>query len=104
MGVAPYAPDPDSFSRFADPGKLKDYLGAGLPILLTDVPPNAADLAAHGGAEIVSHSAEAIANAIQNLFENEGEWDRRRADAINYRSQFDWKIMLETKLGFLLGR
>ena len=104
VGVAPYASDPDSFSKFADPGKLKDYLGAGLPILLTDVPPNAADLATHGGAEIVGHSAEAIADAIQHLFENSEEWDRRRADALKYRSQFDWKIMLENKLGFLLGR
>ena len=102
IGVAPYAPDLDSFTRFADPGKLKDYLGAGLPILLTDVPPNAADLAANGGAEIVQHDADAIADAIQLLFENEHEWKKRRSDALKYREKFDWKIMLDDKLGFLI--
>jgi glycosyltransferase involved in cell wall biosynthesis len=102
VGVAPYAPDPESFSRFADPGKLKDYLGAGLPILLTDVPPNAAELVAYGGAEIVDYKAEVIADAIQNLFENKAEWVRRRETAMKFRSQFDWKVMLQNKLGFLL--
>lgn len=102
VGVAPYAPDLDSFTRFADPGKLKDYLGAGLPILLTDVPPNAAELALHGGAEIVRHDAVAIADAIQKLFENEVEWKKRRLNALKYREQFDWKIMLNEKLGFLI--
>jgi glycosyltransferase involved in cell wall biosynthesis len=102
IGVAPYAPDLDSFTRFADPGKLKDYLGAGLPILLTDVPPNAADLAANGGAVIVQHDADAIADAIQFLFENEHEWKRRRSDALKYRENFDWKILLDDKLGFLI--
>jgi glycosyltransferase involved in cell wall biosynthesis len=104
VGVAPYAPDPESFTRFADPGKLKDYLGAGLPILLTDVPPNAVELALHGGAEIVPHEASAIADAIQNLFEDEAEWKKRRSNALRYREQFDWKIMLNNKLGFLIEK
>ena len=103
VGVAPYAPDSDSFTRFADPGKLKDYLGAGLPILLTDVPPNAAELAQHGGAEIVGHDADSIADAIQKLLEDESEWKKRRLDALKYRDQFDWKIMLDDKLGFLIN-
>jgi glycosyltransferase involved in cell wall biosynthesis len=102
MGVAPYASDSDSFTRFADPGKLKDYLGAGLPILLTDVPPNAAELAQQGGAEIVAHDADAIADAIQSLLEDESEWKKRRLNALRYREQFDWKIMLNDKLGFLI--
>ena len=103
VGVAPYAPDSDSFTRFADPGKLKDYLGAGLPILLTDVPPNAAELAQHGGAEIVGHDADSIADAIQKLLEDESEWKKRRLDALKYRDQFDWKILLDDKLGFLIN-
>jgi glycosyltransferase involved in cell wall biosynthesis len=102
VGVAPYAPDLDSFTRFADPGKLKDYLGAGLPILLTDVPPNASELVLHGGAEIIGHDADAIADAIQKLLEDEAEWKKRRSNALKYREQFDWKIMLNEKLGFLL--
>ena len=51
--------------RQADPGKLKVYLAAGLPILLTDVPPNAQELAAIGGAEIVPADAGAFADAIE---------------------------------------
>ena len=32
VALAPYAPDPDSFTRFADPSKLKSYAAAGLPM------------------------------------------------------------------------
>ena len=42
VAVAPYTTGGDTFSRFADPGKLKAYLAAGLPIVLTDVPPERA--------------------------------------------------------------
>ncbi len=33
-----------NFTYFADPGKLKSYLAAGLPVLLTDVPYNAKEI------------------------------------------------------------
>ena len=44
VAVAPYAQTDETFTRYADPGKLKAYLAAGLPIVLTDVPPNAREL------------------------------------------------------------
>src|SRR5262249_52379730 len=52
VAVAPYAPTPGTHTRWADPGKLKAYLAAGLPIVLTDVPPNAAELERHAGASV----------------------------------------------------
>ena len=98
IGVAPYSADPDSFTRFADPGKLKDYLGAGLPIVLTDVPPNTAELVEQGGAEVIGHSPDELADAIENLLDHKEEWMRRRASAMTYRLQFDWSTIMESKL------
>jgi glycosyltransferase involved in cell wall biosynthesis len=94
VAVAPYEPDPESFSRFADPGKLKGYLAAGLPVLLTDVPPNARELAERGGAEIVPYSAEGLATAIEGLLGSPREWACRRAAALDYARQFDWPAIL----------
>jgi glycosyltransferase involved in cell wall biosynthesis len=95
IAVAPYEPTQDSFSRYADPGKLKGYLAAGLPILLTDVPPNARDLERRGGAEIVPFSAEVLAHAIRRLLDAHEEWTRRRADALELAREFDWPTILE---------
>jgi glycosyltransferase involved in cell wall biosynthesis len=98
IAVAPYAPDPDSFSRFADPGKLKAYLAAGLPILVTDVPPNAYELGDRGGAEIVPFSAEAFAASAERLLWSPDEWRRRRADALAFAHEFDWPAILAPAL------
>ena len=98
IAVAPYEPTQDSFSRYADPGKLKAYLGAGLPILLTDVPPNAQDLVRRGGAEIVPFSADALAQATSRLLDTPEEWKRRRALALALAREFDWPRILEPAL------
>jgi glycosyltransferase involved in cell wall biosynthesis len=90
VAVAPYDTAAESFTRFADPGKLKAYLGAGLPILLTPVPPNARELAEAGGAEIVPFAAEAFAGSLQRLLGDEPEWRRRREAAMEHARQYDW--------------
>ena len=38
VGIAPYVPDPNSFTWYADPGKPKVYLGCGIPVIITKVP------------------------------------------------------------------
>jgi len=64
VAVAPYAQTDATFTRYADPGKLKAYLAAGLPIVVTDVPPNAHELASNAGAEVVADDPAALADAI----------------------------------------
>jgi glycosyltransferase involved in cell wall biosynthesis len=98
IGVAPYEDNSDSFSRFADPGKLKVYLGAGLPILLTAVPPNAGELAKHGGAEIVDANGPAFAARIDALLGDPVRWAARHADSLRYRQRFDWRHLFEQSL------
>jgi glycosyltransferase involved in cell wall biosynthesis len=105
VGLAPYDSGVDSFTRWADPGKLKSYLAAGLPILLTDVPPNARDLESLGAARIVPFDAGAIADALERLFASPDEWSRMRAAALEARLRFDWAVLLTealARLGFRL--
>ena len=94
VAFAPYVPDETSFTSFADPGKLKSYLAAGLPILMTAVPPNAADLAAAGAAEVLEHDARAFAGAARRLLESPADWATRRGAAREYARQFDWETIL----------
>jgi glycosyltransferase involved in cell wall biosynthesis len=94
IAVAPYRPGADTFTAYADPGKLKAYLAAGLPVLLTDVPPNAQALARDAGAELVPYDAEAIAAAIMSGLSSSERWQERRAAALAYVSRFDWEVLL----------
>ena len=94
IAVAPYAPDENTYTRWADPGKLKDYLGAGLPIVLTDVPHNAEELAQRAGAELVEYDAAAIADAISRGLASPDRWRGRREAALRYAQRFDWSTLL----------
>ena len=101
IAVAPYEPDAASFTRFADPGKLKAYLAAGLPILLTRVPPNANELAEQAGAEIIPFDAAGIADAVERLLTAPPEWKRRREAALNAAEEYDWPRLLGPALASL---
>jgi glycosyltransferase involved in cell wall biosynthesis len=94
LAVAPYAPDEGTFTRYADPGKLKAYLAAGLPIVLTDVSPNARELEREAGAEIVNYDAAAIADALSRGLASPERWRERREAALAYARRFDWNLLL----------
>jgi glycosyltransferase involved in cell wall biosynthesis len=90
VAVAPYDTQVESFTRFADPSKLKSYVAAGLPTLTTDVPPNAHELAQRAGAEVVPFDAASFADAIERALASPHDWERRRTAAIEYARGFDW--------------
>jgi glycosyltransferase involved in cell wall biosynthesis len=98
VALAPYSTRVESFTRFADPSKLKSYVAAGLPILVTDVPPNAAELERDGGAEIVPDDPGEFAAAIERLLSDRTAWAARREAALGYARQFDWNNIVETAL------
>lgn len=103
IALAPYDDRGENFTRFADPGKLKSYLAAGLPIITTDVPPNAAELVQRAGAEVVEFDASAMADAVERLLGNPVEWSRRREAALAYIQDFDWDRLVApilTGLGY----
>jgi glycosyltransferase involved in cell wall biosynthesis len=98
VGVAPYDTGMESFTQYADPAKLRGYTAAGLPVLLTGVPPNAQELVRDAGAELVAFSAEEIARALDRLFADRTEWRRRRAAALAYSKAFDWARIVSEAL------
>lgn len=94
VAVAPYRQSDDTFTRYADPGKLKAYLAAGLPIVLTDVPPNARELATKAGAQIVADDPAALADGISRALASPDEWRSRHEAALAYARGFDWNVLL----------
>lgn len=54
IALAPYRHDDDSFTRFADPQKLKWYAAAGVPIMMSPEPPNSRELEKSGSSLVLS--------------------------------------------------
>jgi glycosyltransferase involved in cell wall biosynthesis len=90
VGVAPYDTAADSFTRFADPGKLKAYAAAGLPIVTTRVAPNVQELEREAGATISDFAPEPLADQIEATLADPERWSVRREMALNYARRFDW--------------
>lgn len=103
VAVAPYDTEIESFTRFADPAKLRSYTAAGVPVVLTDVPPNAHELEARAGAEVVPYTAEGLADGIERALGPPGSWRSRRTAALDYSKAFDWSVIVSkalAKVGF----
>ena len=87
-----------NFTYYADPGKIKDYLGAGLPIILTNVPHNARQLAKNGCGIIVKNDSKDIVKAVIGLLGNEKKLRKYRQNALSYIEDFDWDIIFNQHL------
>jgi glycosyltransferase involved in cell wall biosynthesis len=101
VAAAPYVDEPSSFTRYADPGKLKAYLAAGLPIVMTGVPPNAQQLASVGAAIVVEDSPEAFGRGLLEWFAQPDRWQTGRASALREARHFDWSNLLDDWLATL---
>lgn len=91
VGLATYDPRIGDYSYFADPGKIKNYLAAGVPVVATAVPWSADWAAAAGAGRIVDYDAEAIADAIVELF---GDREARQA-ACRLAREVDWSSIFD---------
>lgn len=98
VAVAPYAKIPDNFSVTSDPGKIKAYLGASLPIVLTDVPPIAKVLESREAALLCDDTPESIAEMIGKYLNNEKEWTKAHIASANLAKEYDWESILSSKL------
>lgn len=68
VAIAPYFPgDANNFTFYSDPGKIKVYLGCGLPIVLTDVPPIAKVLEKENAGKIARYDATDFAQTVAAL-------------------------------------
>ena len=101
--IALYKPEKEklyNFTYYADPTKLKDYLAAGLPIILTDVSYNARDIERNKCGILVEYNTKEVANAIQKLLSDTLLLVKYKRNALQYASQFDWNTIYNT--AFLL--
>lgn len=94
VGLAPYVPFSENFTQFADPGKIKAYASAGLPIVLTAVPPNAQELAECGFGYIRDYNPADLADACIALMTSNSTWEEAHRAAIDYADSYQWSKLL----------
>ncbi|MCE5252022.1 glycosyltransferase [bacterium] len=95
LALATYPPGDDTYKKYADPGKVKIYLGCGLPVLITDVPSVAREIESKGAGVIVRHDPEDLARAISGIFADRDGYERMRERAVEMAAEYDWDAIWE---------
>lgn len=99
--VASYKPEEKqryNFTYYADPTKIKDYLAAGLPVILTDVPYNTKEIERKKCGIVVRYEKEDIANAIITFLKSDKTLKEYRKNALMYAKEFDWEKIFDKAL------
>lgn len=91
IGIAPYMSFPDSPRWYGDATKIRLYLGAGLPVVTTQVPPLGKEIAKIGAAIVTKDNAQDFANAIIDILSNKNLYKKMRAKAIAYAKINTWE-------------
>jgi glycosyltransferase involved in cell wall biosynthesis len=105
IAIAPFIQDSQSFTAYADPSKFKAYLAASLPILTSDVPPNALDLELMAGARVIESNSSSLRylEVILEMMENQNDWTQKSKKAQIFASQFDWQKIMSEHFGHFVS-
>lgn len=90
IAIALYNRRHDDFTYFADPGKIKNYLGAAVPVIMTDVPYVAREVAAAKCGFIVHYQKNELKETILRFLSNERLMHEYRKNALYFARKFDW--------------
>ncbi len=102
IAIAMYNKEKDDFTYYADPTKLKDYLSAGLPIILTDLPHNAREIKERRCGVMIDYDKKEFAQAVISLMQDESKLKTYRDNAREYARQFDWDLIFSKNLENIL--
>lgn len=91
VALATYDPQLVDFTYYADPGKIKTYLAAGVPVVATDVPWSAGWLASNGAGVVVHYDAEDVARGVLALLADRSA----RTAAVRLGALSDWSRIFD---------
>jgi len=97
LAIAPYIKSLDTWTAYADPGKVKTYLACGVPVLITNVPWNAEEIERRGCGKVITEDAQEIAKIVLQLFDQQKN-QTMRTKAISYATGFDYLNIFRSAL------
>jgi glycosyltransferase involved in cell wall biosynthesis len=102
IGLAPYKPEPASITYYADPGKIKLYLGCGLPIITTNIPAISKIIKNKKAGEVIPYKEEKFVGAVQKIIQNKKTYKSYKKAAILLSENYDVEKILEKSINKIL--
>jgi glycosyltransferase involved in cell wall biosynthesis len=98
MSVAPYMDDQNNYSYYADPTKPKEYLGCGLPMVITDVPWIAEEVKNRPMGVVCKYKREELAAACVKLLRDDAFYRECLKNALEFASGLSWDKIYDKAL------
>lgn len=91
IGLAPYKDVPGSLRKYADATKIRLYLGCGVPVVTTNVPPLGQEVSKKNAAVVTEDTAASYAKGIAMLLGNRNTYTRMKAAAVTFSRTNTWE-------------
>ncbi|MFB0501502.1 MAG: glycosyltransferase [Candidatus Bathyarchaeia archaeon] len=98
IGLAPYVPDVTSISAYGAPFKIREYLIAGLPVIVTNVPEGVQEVSDRHAGIVVDYKVERLVNAIIHLLSNQALLQSYKENAIRLGQEYLWDKIFDSTL------
>lgn len=90
VAVAPYADNDKTYTRYTDPGKPKDYLASGIPVVITKVPQVAYEIEKNKCGIAINYDKKELAEAIIKLLTNKALLFEFRKNSLKMAKKYTW--------------
>lgn len=94
VAIAPYVKELDTWTYYADPGKIKTYLASGMPVLLTDIPWNSKIIENKKCGRIIETNELSIVEGVL-FFMNPLVNPIYRKNSVDFSKSFDYNIIFK---------
>lgn len=98
VAVAPYVDDNKTYTRYTDPGKPKDYLASGIPVVITKVPQVAYEIEKNKCGIAISNDKIELVNALVMLLTNKEKMIKFRKNALIMARKYTWNKIFDEAL------
>ncbi|MFP4467188.1 MAG: glycosyltransferase family 4 protein [Candidatus Goldiibacteriota bacterium] len=99
IGLAPYIDDSNNYTWYADPTKPKEYLGCGLPLVITDVPWIAEEVRKRPMGITCRYEKSSIADACVKLLDDDVFYEKCLDNALKFASRLNWSVVYDEVFG-----
>lgn len=101
LGIAPYEDDSSNISRYSDPGKVKNYLSVGLPMVITMVPQIAFEIGREKCGIAINYNKDELVEAVVRLLKNETLLKSYRKNTLKLAKKYSWDNIFDKTLSAL---
>lgn len=91
IAVAPYVDDKNTYTRYTDPGKPKDYLASGMPVIITKVPQVAYQIEKNRCGLAIDYNKKQLEDSLIDLLTNETKLKEFRKNAFIFAKKYTWE-------------